>query len=289
MAERRKRRLLPEEDMAVTFADIINNPITRVDLSFLKADEQGGAIGYAPITGAPLVEAAEPVIAPALLVAVPTSLAAADSTVSAATPDSADSGIVPTEDSNTVPTAVPDRSALAILTTPDSDLTPKADEQGGALGYAPITGAPLVEAAEPVLAPALLVAVPTSLAAADSTVSAASPDSVDSGIVPTEDSNTVPTAVPDRSALATLTTPDSDLTPVTESLEYENQDIFPFEVRPEFQQVAGPFASRTDKTIVSAAGSDTTDPGTIPAIHSSTVSSTDSARSVSSYITQTRL
>ena len=36
MAANKKRRKLPEEDLAAAVADIINSPITRSNLSFLR-------------------------------------------------------------------------------------------------------------------------------------------------------------------------------------------------------------------------------------------------------------
>ena len=61
MAERRKRRSLPEEDLATTFANLTTNPITKVDLGFLKADDHGRARGYAAVSAS--LDSATPTLA----------------------------------------------------------------------------------------------------------------------------------------------------------------------------------------------------------------------------------
>jgi hypothetical protein len=85
MAGRRKRRSLPEEDLATTFANITSNPITRVDLGFLKADDNGRARGYAAVNASP---------------------DSATGIVPAAHSGTAETGIVPVLDSGTVDTGI---------------------------------------------------------------------------------------------------------------------------------------------------------------------------------------
>lgn len=162
MAERRKRRSLPEEDLATTFANITSNPITKVDLGFLKADDHGRATGYAAVSAS--LDSATPILA--------------GSAISTEAPRTADTGIVPTIDQGTAGAGI---APVADSGTVEPGIVPTSDSGMSDTGIVPISDQGTADAG---IAPHREPAVMSDLISTDSSESELVPMGVagDSGL-----------------------------------------------------------------------------------------------------------